>query len=403
MKQLAIILLLLTSSTTLFSQWQHLDPEPQSREICGDKNGLVYVGYGSGSVGKGINVYDGLNTTWYDSTNSNLPSNAIRKMVCDTNGNLWVTFFGGFVNSVINLTKFDGTNWTVFNTSNSNIPSNRVWHIDLYEPKNEIWALSDSGIIKYHNGNFTLFKIEGYSPLYATWLKVQDSASIWFNYSYNIARLNPYNMQVDTFPLSFPANYIDGFVLDSYRSLYYGISYGHNCDIYKYTKWGFDLVYSYSGSWMGAFNIDSNNNIWFALSLDGLHYLHNGVDTKVTGVPDDGIGSSIFFDLEGYCWYADRYKGLWKSDYPATAIIGIDEITVSEFNCFPNPCSKQLNVTSGDRGSLVEIFDISGKHVLSKNFNYRTEIDMYEYIDGLYIIRLNNSTKLISKIDASVY
>jgi ligand-binding sensor domain-containing protein len=69
--------------------------------------------------------------TVYNTSNSGLPSNDVRAIAIDGQGNKWIgTPNGG-------LAKFDGVNWTVYNTSNSGLPSNSVHAIAIDEQGNK--------------------------------------------------------------------------------------------------------------------------------------------------------------------------------------------------------------------------------------------------------------------------
>jgi hypothetical protein len=78
---------------------------------------------------KGLIMYDG--TTWleFNTTNSGIPSNEINDIEIDKNNKIWLgTVYDGVAN-------FDGSVWTVYNKNNSGILDNMILYLippDIY-------------------------------------------------------------------------------------------------------------------------------------------------------------------------------------------------------------------------------------------------------------------------------
>lgn len=151
MKVLSILFLVLTIQFQSLAQgiWHNYNStnglfDNHVKSIEGDYVNNIWIGMGSGSVGDGIDKFDGLAWTHYDTSNSALTSNAIRQIRSDKNGNIWICFFGGFVNSALNLTKFDGASWLTYHTANSDILSNNILDIQI-DKHNNIWTSSHEG------------------------------------------------------------------------------------------------------------------------------------------------------------------------------------------------------------------------------------------------------------------
>jgi len=88
--------------------------------------------------------------TFYNTSNSGLPSNLVREIAIDGNGTKWIGT--GDESSGKGLTEFDGTNWTTYDTSNSGLPDNGVWSIAL-EANGTKWLGSlywDGGLAAYN-------------------------------------------------------------------------------------------------------------------------------------------------------------------------------------------------------------------------------------------------------------
>ncbi len=85
-----------------------------------------------------------------------------------------------------------------------------------------------------------------------------------------------------------------------------------------------------------------------------------------------------------------------------TVIAGINEVTAAiQFNIYPNPLNDNiLQVTSNANaiGQTVEVYDAEGRIVYaSKIRNQRTEIDVANLSNGVYLVKIANSVKKLIK------
>jgi hypothetical protein len=70
----------------------------------------------------------------------------------------------------------------------------------------------------------------------------------------------------------------------------------------------------------------------------------------------------------------------------------------NELLVYPNPVNGQLNVTSGEKGQLFELFDVVGKLILSQKINENeTKIDVTSYTNGTYLYKISNPNGEIVK------
>jgi len=92
-------------------------------------------------------IWKGFNTN-----NSELPSNNITCLTCNTNseGRVWV----GTYNSGIAV--YDFSDWEIFNASNSILPSNRITEL-FSDPAGNVWIGTDNGFCVYENGGFNSY------------------------------------------------------------------------------------------------------------------------------------------------------------------------------------------------------------------------------------------------------
>lgn len=100
---------------------------------------------------------------------------------------------------------------------------------------------------------------------------------------------------------------------------------------------------------------------------------------------------SISFQLES------SDNGDWGMNTPAyfaidnltiNKSIGLSENTLSAISVYPNPMVDEL-VIKGESG-LVEMFDVTGKIVLSSNFSGYTSLDVSELSNGSYTVQVTN-------------
>jgi len=83
--------------------------------------------------------------------------------------------------------------------------------------------------------------------------------------------------------------------------------------------------------------------------------------------------------------------------FPSPSFIGENKIS-PELTIFPNPVFDKLNIRSSTPLFKVEIFDFTGKSVLTENFRGLNEIqaDLASFPEGIYVIRINNESTIVS-------
>jgi hypothetical protein len=69
-------------------------------------------------------------------------------------------------------------------------------------------------------------------------------------------------------------------------------------------------------------------------------------------------------------------------------------ISLEQFNMYPNPNHGLLNINYQGTINKVQIFDITGKQVLTNNgFEKSTQIDISNLHSGLYLVKLTDVNK----------
>ena len=93
--------------------------------------------------------------------NSNIPSNHVKHLTTDENGNIWLSTPYG-------IGKFDGTTFELFNVQNGALLSNTVKVMD-YEVNKGLWVVTDSALSFYNGSSWTrYFQDDEGTSLYLT-------------------------------------------------------------------------------------------------------------------------------------------------------------------------------------------------------------------------------------------
>jgi Two component regulator propeller. len=103
-----------------------------------------------GTGGNGLKYFDGNTWVSFNTSNSYLPSNNIRKLAMENDSNLWIGTENG-------LAHYDFQYWTIYNSSNSILPNNIISALDVDELNNKWIATLGSGLIKYNNSSWQQF------------------------------------------------------------------------------------------------------------------------------------------------------------------------------------------------------------------------------------------------------
>ena len=92
-------------------------------------------------------------------------------------------------------------------------------------------------------------------------------------------------------------------------------------------------------------------------------------------------------------------QGFQQSKYTITAV---EEYTKSDLSVivYPNPASTFINIKSESTGLIkmkVELFDIQGKLIHSESFQNNMRLNISEYSNSAYILRIYDDTNSLIK------
>lgn len=104
---------------------------------------------------------------------------------------------------------------------------------------------------------------------------------------------------------------------------------------------------------------------------------------------------SINWDAVNTCGstyeFAQNFDRIFKKQ------VYVKEISNNKYEVYPNPAETSVNITFpiiSSENQIIEIIDFLGKVVLRKSFNKpNTEIDISTLNEGLYYLKINNTTK----------
>lgn len=274
-----------TEEKTIIGHAQGL-PVSQFQDLAIDSSGNLWLG----TEEHGLFLYDHANWTVFDTTNSLLPGNNVRRIIVDHANSIWVActrskvatdeYIGG---GLAKLTQ--GGVWAVWDTTNSPLPTKMV-HDVAEGPGSRIWIATYSGIASF------------------------DGASAWSLYGENegLGRLNAHSITVG------PTG-----------TVWAGLGELIGSEIAEFDGSGNWISHSYPGSYFGmallAIAEDTSGNVWLGTSTRGLHKyvvatkswsIYN--DTNST-LPHDWV-NDILVSRSGSKWVATR-GGLTRFDTPS--------------------------------------------------------------------------------------
>lgn len=71
--------------------------------------------------------------------------------------------------------------------------------------------------------------------------------------------------------------------------------------------------------------------------------------------------------------------------------LGINEAEASQLRIFPNPATNHISIIGAEEGSLVKIYDMLGKAVVSQRCGNGT-IDIAQLAPGIYVVKTEGAT-----------
>lgn len=393
----AIGFYLLASLSQLYAQtWTVFDSSNsgltsnQVTRLHRDSADVLYIG----TLGGGLNSYDGTFWQVQATGNSFIPGDSIFSLTPDKQGFLWVGTEGGLG------WRFGLGIWNVYDNNNSPLPENRIRSV-FADPAGDIWAGSSQGIAWLDNPTWTLFNktnsgmrgnlhygINTVDKDGRLWAATLDGGigiyqnGVWSNY--------------DTGNSGLPVNAVKVVFQDFFNDLWIGTQGGGLVNLERLNWNVADTSNSaIPGMTINCIKEEIPGRLWIGFEGQGLALYENENWTVFTqansGLPSDTV-NDVFIEKGERIWVATS-QGLAVSE----TIIGTeDAFAPRPLRLYPNPARSQLNVEIDRpfpehtnleiRNPLGQLLRSRPVH-LSQGPNH-LELDIAHLSPGMYFIRV---------------
>ena len=123
-----------------------------------------------------------------------------------------------------------------------------------------------------------------------------------------------------------------------------------------------------------------------------------------------GDTSNVILDKTLGMWYTGTQWAIYTEDQTAMPeniefnimildpSLGVTDSVIEEFSLFPNPATKQLNISSKDAISSVSIYNLLGQEIISfKGNDVLMNVDVSELSSGTYLVKVQAGDSVSSK------
>lgn len=311
-----------------------------------------------GSGGAGLVGFDGNTWSKYFTNNSGLPNNSVNAIAGDENGMLWIGTGNG-------LATFDGINWTTYNSSNSELNDNDI---------NCIY-IDESGIIWIGTNSAGLVKIEG---------------SEWTCFNWNNSGL--------------PSPKVNAITMD--RNGIAWIATGGGLVKFDGTNW---TVYDETNSELWSSNIasialDKDGAIWIGVrewgisKFDGNHFTniyYSGTGHVI------GSAISIAVDENGLKWIGAYAIGIFiYNEHGMPFSINENIWLGNKIEIYPNPANEYFYIKKDADVDIssIEIFNLNGSRLMIQEaLSKSLRINVSDLLRGIYLMKINTERGFLIK------
>ena len=309
---------------------------------------------------------NGLNYT--DITPGDIPEGLINRFFVGEQGDLFYTMSNQVVANNIYWSQDEGTTWSLF----ASIPS----FFDFFEDTVESIAQDNTGTIYVTMNSLGNNAENGMTVHYTinngqSWQQInyfgQEASStgsitvsaknniVWTNIGKSLFLLDIANPGAEFIPINLPP------AIETDPNLYPQLTIANNGDYYVFCS---DLYHS-----------QNQGEIWTNLG-------------KPSGLNNTNMTVMVDFNNNPYLLLSDSYADPeLKGIYYINVYMDILEYDVNKIkiSLYPNPVTSELNINSTETIGRVDIFDYSGRKVLSLQQPFVEKVDVSHLSKGVYL------------------
>lgn len=391
MKTLLTLMVALFSLSTFsqtFTTYTTADGLLNDNALCVDVDDDDVVWFGTQA---GISSFDG--NTWTNYTEADgLVDNTVFAILVDLYGNIWAgTDFG--------LSVYDGDNWWTY-TTDDGLEDNRI-KCFFEDAQGLIWMGHNDGASSFDSVEFTNYTSDDGLPFGGVNHINQDSdGSIWMGTGLGGCFI------LDGTDFT-EINEDNGLISNSVRSIAIDddnrkwVATNEGITVFN---WANDFVIDHDSVFtlpepheinpIEDVKIDSQGRVWAGVYVDylvtvgGVSLYDGGVWTDFD--EDDGLAgpnvSQLAIDSQDDVWVVTSTGVTKISNVP----LGIQDISVSNFNIFPNPSNGMIQISNAEDEVLIS--NLSGQVVYNSEIA-PTFINL-TYLDaGMYLVKCGGSVE----------
>jgi hypothetical protein len=131
--------------------------------------------------------------------------------------------------------------------------------------------------------------------------------------------------------------------------------------------------------------------------------MRNGNNVNVTAFNSDfnGAATCVFVDDKDAAYLAGwtiDFSSTFVNDEAGCLLLGTDDRTISVFSMYPNPTRNLVNVAAKLQSSIMDVYSITGKLVLSKALNFGdNNVNISSLSAGVYLAKFSSEDRSETK------
>ena len=150
---------------------------------------------------------------------------------------------------------------------------------------------------------------------------------------------------------------------------------------------------------------DANNNRIRRVSTTGIitTIIGNGAagfsgDGGLATLAELNYPASLAFDASGNLYIADASNSRIRMVQNVSNDINKFHRKESQINIYPNPTSDQFYIDANTTAKLnIDLYDVNGRHVFSKNVSDKSNIDVTNLDEGIYTLTIKTGDQVLNK------